>query len=61
MWFGLAFLAVLVAVYLFYFFTEIAFILPATFILFVASGYGIVCGKSRDARGVCASAQDFAR
>jgi len=45
MWFGLAFLAVLVAVYLFYFFTEIAFILPATFILFVASGYGIVWGN----------------
>ena len=42
MWFGLAFLAALVALYLFYFFTEIAFILPATFILFAAAGYGIV-------------------
>lgn len=42
MWFGVAFLAALVALYLFYFFTEIAFILPATFILFAAAGYGIV-------------------
>jgi 4-amino-4-deoxy-L-arabinose transferase-like glycosyltransferase len=42
MWFGLAFLASLVALYLFYFFTEVAFILPATFILFLASGHGIV-------------------
>jgi 4-amino-4-deoxy-L-arabinose transferase-like glycosyltransferase len=45
MWFGLAFLAVLVALYLFYFFTEIAFILPATFILFAGAGYGIVVGN----------------
>lgn len=42
MWFGLAFLAAMLALYLFYFFTEIAFILPATFILFTAAGYGIV-------------------
>ncbi len=45
MWFGLAFLASLVGLYLFYFFTEIAFILPATFILFAAAGYGIVAGN----------------
>jgi 4-amino-4-deoxy-L-arabinose transferase-like glycosyltransferase len=45
MWFGIAFLVVLVVLYLFYFFTEIAFILPATFILFVAAGYGIVAGN----------------
>jgi 4-amino-4-deoxy-L-arabinose transferase-like glycosyltransferase len=45
MWFGLAFLASLVALYLFYFFTEVAFILPATFILFLASGYGIVAAN----------------
>ena len=45
MWFGLAFLAALVVLYLFYFFTEIAFILPATFILFVASGYGVVAAN----------------
>jgi 4-amino-4-deoxy-L-arabinose transferase-like glycosyltransferase len=45
MWFGLGFLAVLFTLYLFYFFTEIAFILPATFILFIASGYGIVAAN----------------
>ena len=45
MWFGLVFLAALVALYLFYFFTEIAFILPATFILFAAAGYGIVAAN----------------
>jgi len=44
-WFGLTFLAVLLGLYLFYFFTEIAFILPATFILFAAAGYGIVAGN----------------
>jgi hypothetical protein len=42
MWLGLAFLGALVVLYLFYFFTEIAFILPATFILFAAAGCGIV-------------------
>jgi 4-amino-4-deoxy-L-arabinose transferase-like glycosyltransferase len=45
MWFGIAFLAALVVLYLFYFFTEIAFILPATFILFAAAGYGIVAAN----------------
>jgi hypothetical protein len=45
LWFGLSFLAALLAVYLFYFFTEIAFILPAAFILFAAAGYGIVVGN----------------
>ena len=45
MWFGLGFLAALVALYLFYFFTEIAFVLPATFILFAAAGYGIIAGN----------------
>ncbi|MGO9607932.1 MAG: glycosyltransferase family 39 protein [Candidatus Binataceae bacterium] len=40
--FGLGFLGALVAVYLFYLFTEIAFILPAAFVLFVAAGYGAV-------------------
>ncbi|HLX38220.1 MAG TPA: glycosyltransferase family 39 protein, partial [Candidatus Binataceae bacterium] len=45
LWFGVAFLGALLAVYLFYFFTEIAFILPAAFILFAVSGYGIVAGN----------------
>jgi 4-amino-4-deoxy-L-arabinose transferase-like glycosyltransferase len=40
--FGLGFLGALLAVYLFYFFTEIAFLLPAAFVLFVSAGYGIV-------------------
>ena len=45
MWFGLAFLAALLAVYFFYFFTEIAFILPATFILFAVAGCGVVAAN----------------
>lgn len=44
-WFGLAFLCALLLVYLFYFFTEVAFILPATFIIYTASGYGIVAAN----------------
>ncbi len=44
-WLGLVFLAALFALYLFYFFTEIAFILPATFILFAGAGYGLVVGN----------------
>ena len=52
MWFGLAFLAALLALYLFYFFTEIAFILPATFILFARRGIWDRRRQSRDARGV---------
>ena len=45
MWFGLTFLAALFALYLCYFFTEIAFLLPATFILFAAAGYGVVAAN----------------
>ncbi|MGH7947610.1 MAG: glycosyltransferase family 39 protein [Candidatus Binataceae bacterium] len=40
--FGLGFLTALVAEYIFYFFTEVAFILPATFVVFMAAGYGAV-------------------
>lgn len=46
-WFGLGFLASLVAVYMVYFFTEIAFILPACFIVFAAAGYGAVTANRR--------------
>ncbi len=46
-WFGLGFLAPLVAVYMVYFFTEIAFILPACFIVFAAAGYGVVAANRR--------------
>ena len=42
MWFGLAFLGALLILYLFYFFSDIAFILPATFIIFATAGFGIV-------------------
>ncbi len=46
-WFGLGFLAPLLAVYMIYFFTEIAFILPACFIAFAAAGYGAVVANRR--------------
>ncbi len=39
-WFGLGCLAALTAVYCFYLFTDVAFILPAAFILFIAAGAG---------------------
>jgi hypothetical protein len=39
-WFGLGFLGALLAVYLVYVFTEVAFLLPATFVVFIAAGYG---------------------
>ncbi|MFZ0888507.1 MAG: glycosyltransferase family 39 protein [Candidatus Binataceae bacterium] len=38
--FGLGFLAALTALYLFYFFTDVVFILPTCFVLFAAAGYG---------------------
>jgi hypothetical protein len=41
-WFGLGFLGALLAVYLVYVFTEVAFLLPAMFIVFIAAGYGAV-------------------
>jgi hypothetical protein len=40
MWFGLGYLATLTALYCFYLFTDVAFILPAAFILFIAAGAG---------------------
>ena len=40
MWFGLGYLAALTALYCFYLFTDIAFILPAAFVLFIAAGAG---------------------
>ncbi len=44
-WFGLSFFAALLAAYLFYFFTEVAFLLPGMFIIFAAAGYGIVAAN----------------
>ncbi len=40
MWFGLGYLFALTWLYCFYLFTDIAFILPATFVLFIAAGSG---------------------
>ena len=40
MWFGLGYLAALTALYCFYVFTDVAFILPGAFILFIAAGCG---------------------
>jgi 4-amino-4-deoxy-L-arabinose transferase-like glycosyltransferase len=40
MWFGLGYLGALVPLYCFYLFTDVAFILPGTFILFIAAGEG---------------------
>jgi 4-amino-4-deoxy-L-arabinose transferase-like glycosyltransferase len=39
-WFGLGYLVALTWLYCFYLFTDIAFILPATFVLFIAAGSG---------------------
>jgi 4-amino-4-deoxy-L-arabinose transferase-like glycosyltransferase len=40
--FGLTFLATLLLLYLFYFFTDIAFLMPATFVVFAVIGFGIL-------------------
>ena len=40
MWFGLGYLVALTWLYCFYLFTDIAFILPAAFVLFIAAGSG---------------------
>ncbi len=40
MWFGLGYLGALTGLYCFYLFTDVAFILPAAFILFIAAGCG---------------------
>jgi len=40
MWFGLGYLVALTGLYCFYLFTDVAFILPAAFVLFIAAGAG---------------------
>jgi 4-amino-4-deoxy-L-arabinose transferase-like glycosyltransferase len=40
MWFGLGYLAALTGLYCFYLFTDVAFILPGAFVLFIAAGTG---------------------
>jgi len=39
-WFGLGFLAALFAIYIFHVFTDVVFLLPGTFVLFIGAGYG---------------------
>jgi hypothetical protein len=39
-WFGLGYLAALTGLYCFYLFTDVAFILPGAFVLFIAAGAG---------------------
>src|SRR5260370_42229799 len=39
-WFGLGYLAALTGLYCFYIFTDVAFILPGAFILFIAARLG---------------------
>lgn len=41
-WFGVGFLSALLSLYLVYVFTEVAFLLPATFVIFIAAGHGAV-------------------
>jgi len=40
MWFGLGYVAALTGLYCFYLFTDVAFILPGAFVLFIAAGCG---------------------
>ena len=40
MWFGLGYFAALTGLYCFYLFTDVAFILPGAFVLFIAAGAG---------------------
>ncbi|HLX04566.1 MAG TPA: hypothetical protein VKR28_03475, partial [Candidatus Binatus sp.] len=40
MWFGLGYLGALTGLYCFYLFTDVAFILPSAFVLFIAAGAG---------------------
>ncbi len=52
--FGLGFLGALAAIYCLYLFTEIAFILPAAFVLFLAAGFGVTSANrwAADVMGV---------
>jgi 4-amino-4-deoxy-L-arabinose transferase-like glycosyltransferase len=46
MWFGIGYLAALTGLYCFYLFTDVAFILPGAFILFIAAGAGAEVSNS---------------
>ncbi|HKN13555.1 MAG TPA: glycosyltransferase family 39 protein [Candidatus Binatus sp.] len=64
MWFGLGYLGALTGLYCFYLFTDVAFILPGAFILFIAAGAGAALANRwmRDVlRNRNRSASQFAR
>jgi 4-amino-4-deoxy-L-arabinose transferase-like glycosyltransferase len=42
LWFGLGYLGALTGLYCFYLFTDVAFVLPGAFVLFIAAGAGMV-------------------
>jgi 4-amino-4-deoxy-L-arabinose transferase-like glycosyltransferase len=44
-WFGVGYLTVLFALYAVYIFTDVAFILPGAFVLFLGAGYGIAASN----------------
>lgn len=46
-WFGLGFLAALFAIYIFHVFTDVVFLLPGTFVLFIGAGYGAAFANRR--------------
>jgi hypothetical protein len=66
MWFGLGYLAALTLLYCFYLFTDVAFILPGAFVLFIAAGAGaaianrwmrdVMRDRNRSVRQVAAAA-----
>ena len=55
MWFGLGYLAALTWLYCFYLFTDVAFILPGAFVLFIAAGVRAPRREPMDARGAARS------
>ncbi len=59
LWFGLGFLAALFALYIFHVFTDVVFLLPGTFVLFIAAGYGATLAN-RAMRATLASSRKTA-
>ncbi len=46
-WLGLGFLVALFAIYIFHVFTDVVFLLPGTFVLFIGAGYGAALANRR--------------
>ncbi|MGB6554225.1 MAG: glycosyltransferase family 39 protein, partial [Candidatus Binataceae bacterium] len=59
-WLGLGFLAALFAVYIFHVFTDVVFLLPGTFVLFIGAGYGATLAN-RWMRAKLASSRKISR